>query len=659
MHLRRLTLTLATLALVTILPCIAAAQMPPAPNIIIIFADDMGYGDMGCFGHPTIRTPNLDRMAQEGMRFTQFYSASPVCTPSRAALMTGRLPIRNGMVGDKRHVLFPDSVGGLPPEELTVAEALKDKGYATTCIGKWHLGHLPQYLPTNQGFDSYFGIPYSNDMDDAESAPKDFERFFKPKSEYWNVPLMENEKVVERPAQQETLTKRYTERAVDFIKQNKDNLFFIYMPHAMPHLALFRSEKFENVSRRGLYGDVIQEIDWSVGQIMDTLKAEGLDKDTLIFVTSDNGPWYEMGGVSFREHGGSAGLLKEGKGSTWEGGMREPTLAWWPGRIAANSVSMDIACTMDIFATCLGVAGVPRIRDRKIDGVNLMGHLLSDAPSPRKVMPYYKGTRLMALRKGPWKAHFRTWQIFNGKPAINHDPPLLYNLDLDPSEKYNVAAEHEDIVSELKQLALEMRTSFSPPISQLDLATADGSEPGFDSVFDGNSLDGWAIENGGQFSAKDGLLHLNKGTGWLRSEDTFEDFVLKFDFRFLEEKANSGIFIRTGPTSKDDDNGWPDNGYQVQCMDTLEGIPLATMIPYGAPPFEHETDMEALKDAYRPTGEWNQYEIECIGETLKVKLNGVPVTTATSIKNRSGHIGIQGEHGKLEFRGLRVKRVGA
>ena len=241
------------------------------PNFVVIFCDDLGYGDLACFGHPTIQTPHLDRMAAEGMKLTQFYSASSVCTPSRAALLTGRLPIRSGMCSTKRRVLFPDSDGGIPASEVTLAEALKEQGYATAAIGKWHLGHLPQYLPTNNGFDSYFGIPYSNDMDKLASAPKYRQANFEPKTEYFNVPLMRDTEVVERPADQTTITKRYTEEAIKRIQENKEGSFFVYLAHSMPHVPLFRSEEFAGRSRRGTYGDVIEEIDWSVGQVLQTL----------------------------------------------------------------------------------------------------------------------------------------------------------------------------------------------------------------------------------------------------------------------------------------------------------------------------------------------------------------------------------------------------
>jgi len=265
------------------------------PNIVIIFADDMGYGDMGCLGHPTIATPNLDKMAAEGIKLTQFYSAASVCTPSRAALLTGRLPIRSGMCSSKRRVLFPNSAGGLPKSEITIAMALKSAGYATACIGKWHLGHLQQFLPNQRGFDYYYGIPYSNDM--------------RP------TPLIENNKTIEEPANQKTLTRRYTQKAVQFIQKNKSKPFFLYFPHTFPHIPLFASAAFKDKSMRGLYGDVIEELDWSVGVILDTLRKNHLAENTLVIFTSDNGPWLPK-----KLNGGSAGLLRGGKGSTWEGG---------------------------------------------------------------------------------------------------------------------------------------------------------------------------------------------------------------------------------------------------------------------------------------------------------------------------------------------------
>jgi len=436
-----------------------------SPNIVVIFCDDLGYGDLSCFGHPTIKTPNLDRMAAEGVKLTQFYSASPVCTPSRAALMTGRLPIRSGMCSDKRRVLFPNSGGGIPASEITLAEALKEQGYATACVGKWHLGHLPQFLPTCNGFDSYFGIPYSNDMDRVNDAPRGRASFWDPKIEYWNVPLIRNKEVIERPADQTTITKRYAEEAAAFIRDNKERRFFLYLPHSLPHVPLFRSKAFEGKSLRGLYGDVIEEIDWSVGHVLDTLRDLKLDKNTIVWFTSDNGPW-----LTFNDHGGSAGLLREGKGTTWDGGMREPSICWWPGRIPANQVSAELGTTMDIYATSLKVAGADIPSDRVVDGYDLTSMLKGETKSPRDEVYYYRGTRLMALRKGPWKAHFITQESYTrNNQATEHDPPVLYNMEVDPSEKWNVAEDHPDVIDVIKKAAFEHLATVKPVPSQLEI----------------------------------------------------------------------------------------------------------------------------------------------------------------------------------------------
>ena len=436
-----------------------------APNIVVIFCDDLGYGDLSCFGHPTIKTPNLDRMAAEGVRLTQFYSASPVCTPSRAALMTGRLPIRSGMCSDKRRVLFPNSGGGIPESEVTLAEGLKKQGYATACIGKWHLGHLPQFLPTSNGFDSYFGIPYSNDMDRVNDAPRGKESFWNPQVEYWNVPLMRDLEIVERPADQTTITRRYAEEAAAFIKKNKDEKFFLYLPHSLPHVPLFRSKEFEGKSLRGLYGDVIEEIDWSVGHVLQTLRNLKLDQNTIVWFTSDNGPW-----LTFKEHGGTAGLLREGKGTTWDGGMREPSICWWPETIPAGQVSADLGTTMDIYSTSLALAGARLEKDRIVDGYDLTESLKGNSKSPRENVYYYRGTRLMALRKGPWKAHFATQESYTGNNKLTeHDPPVLYNLEVDPSEQWDVAEEHPEIIAEIKAVAVAHGKTVVAVPSQLEI----------------------------------------------------------------------------------------------------------------------------------------------------------------------------------------------
>jgi arylsulfatase A len=369
------------------------------------------------------------------------------------------------MCSDTRRVLFPNSGGGIPASEVTMAEALKDAGYATACVGKWHLGHLPQFLPTNNGFDFYFGIPYSNDMDRVNDAPKGRESFWNPQVEYWNVPLMRNLEVAERPADQTTITKRYTAEAVSFIEQNKDGRFFLYLPHSLPHVPLFRSKEFEGRSLRGLYGDVVEEIDWSVGQVLETLRRLQLHENTIVWFTSDNGPW-----LTFNDHGGSAGLLRDGKGTTWEGGMREPSICWWPGTIPAGQVSAELGTTMDIYVTNLALAGAKKPTDRHLDGYDLTDMLKGRTESPRKEVLYYRGTRLMAMRVGPWKAHFITQESYTGNnKAIEHDPPVLYHLEVDPSEKWNVADDHPEMIEAIKRAAARHQETVETVPSQLEI----------------------------------------------------------------------------------------------------------------------------------------------------------------------------------------------
>ena len=432
---------------------LGAASTAPRPNFVILFCDDLGYGDLGCYGHPTIHTPQLDRMAREGMRLTQFYCGASVCTPSRAALLTGRLPIRSGMCSDRRRVLFTDSLGGLPAEEITIAEALRAHGYTTGCIGKWHLGHLPQFLPLQNGFDSFFGTPYSNDM-----------------RPYY---LIRDSEEIERPVDQKTLTERYTEAAIRFINANKERPFFLYLAHTFPHTPLAASADFRGRSLRGLYGDVVETIDWSTGQILDTLRRAGVDRKTLVVFTSDNGPW-----LIRHQNGGSAGLLRDGKGTTWEGGMRMPGIFWWPGRIKADTVSREVASTMDLFATFHALAGIELPKDRTSDSHDMTPILMSRGKSTRRSLCYYRGTRLMALRVGPWKAHFFTQPGYgpgNNKPTP-HAPPLLYNLDEDPSEQFDVAKKHPDVLKEIAAVAAEHKQGVHAVPSQLERSRASAQE---------------------------------------------------------------------------------------------------------------------------------------------------------------------------------------
>jgi arylsulfatase A len=421
------------------------------PNIIVVFCDDMGYGDLSSFGHPTIKTPELDNLAAEGQKWTSFYVTAPVCTPSRAGLITGRYPVRSGFMGG---VLFPNSKGGLPQSEITIPELMKVGGYATACIGKWHLGHLPQFLPTSHGFDYYYGIPYSNDMDRVEGT--DYrETCVNPEIELFQVPLMRNEEVIERPAQQTTIARRYTEETVKYINENSQNPFFIYLAHNMPHVPLFRSPAFENRSERGIYGDVIEEIDWSMGQIRMALEENGIAENTLVIFTSDNGPW-----LRFNQHGGSAGLLREGKGSTFEGGMRVPAIFWWKGVLKQGIVS-DMGSTLDFLPTFCNLAGVPLPDDRQLDGFDLTKTLLYGEKSPRDIMIFSRGNEVYAIRKGDYKAHFIVKNRESEEPT-----PLLYHLGHDPSEKYNLADQYPEIIEELRLEAEKYKATIIPVVDQ-------------------------------------------------------------------------------------------------------------------------------------------------------------------------------------------------
>lgn len=432
------------------------------PNFVVIFCDDLGYGDLSTFGHPTIKTPNLDLMAAKGQKWTNFYVAACVCTPSRAGLLTGRLPIRNGMCSDTRRVLFPDSSGGLPPSEISIAAALKNQGYRSAAVGKWHLGHLPRFLPTSHGFESYFGIPYSNDMD-AIKKPDHFELAENETFSAYNVPLLQDEEIIERPADQRTITKRYTEEAVKKIHELKDEPFFIYLAHSLPHIPLFRAAEFKDTSTNGIYGDVIEEIDWSVGEVQAALEKAGVAENTLVVFTSDNGPW-----LKFKTHGGTAGMLRDGKGSTWEGGMREPTIMSWPGTIKPGIVH-DLGSTLDLLPTFVSLAGGELPTDRVYDGHDLSAFLLGKSEnSPRDEMYYYHGEQLFAVRKGQYKAHFKTKTSYTGqKQAEIHDPPLLYHLGHDPGEQWDIAAENPEVVTELIALAESHTSNVEEVPSQL------------------------------------------------------------------------------------------------------------------------------------------------------------------------------------------------
>jgi arylsulfatase len=441
------------------------------PNFVLIFMDDMGYADPGPFGPPAGPTPNLDRLATDGMRFTSFYAAQAVCSASRAALMSGCLPNRVGVLG----ALGPNAPAGLDPEEDTIADVLKRRGYACGIFGKWHLGDREPYLPLKQGFDEYLGLPYSNDMwpvdFDGTPIPPGQKRAQpgdgRPHRGYY-VPLHlidGNERVreIKTHRDQDDLTTLYTERAVKFIDANKARPFFLYLPHSMVHVPLGVSDKFRGKSGKGLFGDVMMEIDWSVGEVMAALKRNGLEDNTLVVFTSDNGPWLNYG-----HHAGSAGPLREGKGSMWEGGCRVPMIARWPGRVPAGTSCSRIAATVDILPTLAGLAGAA-LPQRKIDGVDIFPLLRGDAAAnPRERYWYYYGQTLCAVREGKWKLQFphmsRTYEGFepgrDGFPGPTGNVkvgPALYDLEADIGERTNVAAQHADVVARLEAVAAEAR----------------------------------------------------------------------------------------------------------------------------------------------------------------------------------------------------------
>lgn len=446
-------------------PVTLCAQQQQPPNIVLIFMDDMGYGDVGCFGATQYDTPNIDKLAATGMKFTNFYVAQAVSSASRAGLLTGCYPNRVGIQG----ALGPSSEIGLNPKEQIIPEILKQRNYKTAAIGKWHLGHHHDFLPLQQGFDEYFGLPYSNDMwplyyDNTRNVPPEYAR----KLNYPELPLIEgNKKIKEIKTieDQAELTTLYTHKAIEFIEKNKKNHFFLYLAHSMPHVPLAVSDKFKGKSEQGLYGDVMMEIDWSVGEIIKTLEKNGLADQTLIIFTSDNGPW-----INFGNHAGSSGGLREGKGTSYEGGQRVPCIMKWPGQIPQGTICNRIASTIDILPTLAAIAGCS-LPKAKIDGVNILPLLMGNKNvNPRDTfLYYYRRNSLEAVRKGNWKLVFshpgRTYVGFqpgkDGMPGeVNNNFPFsggLYDLRRDPGERYDVSESYPDIVRELEAIANEAR----------------------------------------------------------------------------------------------------------------------------------------------------------------------------------------------------------
>ena len=452
-------LSVAALPWMAVAGAVAVAAAPP--NVVLIFADDQGYGDLGCYGSETIRTPNLDRLAREGRKFTSFMVASSVCSPSRAALLTGCYPKRVGM---HRHVLFPTSTTGLAPAEHTLADQLRGQGYATACFGKWHLGHRPEVLPRAQGFDRYLGIPYSNDMnhpdntDKPPGGPSGMDALWvDPESSLtkWQTPLYENEAIIELPVDQRTVTRRYTQQAIDFIREHRDGPFFVYLPHSMPHIPLYVPDDVRDSDPHRAYVNAIEHVDSEVGRLLDTLDDLHLGENSYVIYTSDNGPW-----LSFKHHGGSAGPLRGGKGTTFEGGQRVPCLIRGPG-IPPGTVCDALTSTIDVLPTLAALTGGRLPPDRKIDGLEVSELWRGEVDvSPREEFLYYSSHgELEGIRQGQWKLLVK--QPRPGEQPVQEPPnrkpqTQLFDLEADLGEKVNLADGHPGIVARLRERMLEL-----------------------------------------------------------------------------------------------------------------------------------------------------------------------------------------------------------
>ncbi len=443
------------------------------PNIVLIFTDDQGYRDVGAFGADDIATPYLDQMAADGVKLTSFYSAQAVCSASRAGILTGCYPNRIGI----HNAMMPDSKKGLHPSETTLAEMLKANGYSTAIFGKWHLGDHPDFLPTKNGFDEWFGIPYSNDMWPLHPQQG-------PVFNFGPLPLYKNETVMDTLTDQTQLTTQITEHSVDFIHRNKDKPFFLYVPHPQPHVPLYVSDKFKGKSKRGLYGDVIMEIDWSVGQILKALQDDDLEDNTLVIFTSDNGPW-----LAYGNHAGSALPYREGKGTAWEGGQREPFVARWPGKLPAGKVIDVPVMAIDILPTLADITG-SKLPEKTIDGMNVWKVLTGESEeSPQEAyFYYYRVNELHGVRYGKWKLYFpHTYRTMNGQEPGKDGLPgeyrmvdlakiELYDLENDESETKNVADRHPEVVEKIKELADGMRTRLGDSLK--DMEGSETREPG-------------------------------------------------------------------------------------------------------------------------------------------------------------------------------------
>jgi arylsulfatase len=450
------------LVLLLLASCVEKKPGPQKPNVVIIFTDDQGYSDVGVFGAEGFETPNLDQMAQEGTLLTNFYVAQAVCSASRAALLTGCYPNRVGVHG----AFMPNRGKGLALSEVTIAEMLKDNGYATAHYGKWHLGDHPKFLPNNQGFDDFFGIPHSNDMwplHPQQGTVFDFDI----------LPLLENGVVIDTLTDQSMLTTQITERSVEFIESHKEEPFFLYVAHPQPHVPLFVSDKFKGKSEKGLYGDVIMEIDWSVGEILKALKDSGIEENTMVIFTSDNGPWLNYG-----THAGSADPFREGKGTSWEGGVREPFIIWWPGTIDSGRVIDSPVMSIDLMPTIAHLTKA-QLPTNKIDGKNVW-NILSGKSKENPHLAYffyYNTNELQAVRYKNWKLYFpHRYRTLNGREGgtdglpVDYDHNILesielYDLSSDPEEQFNIAVKHPAVVDTIKALANEMRNELGDALT--------------------------------------------------------------------------------------------------------------------------------------------------------------------------------------------------
>ena len=543
-------------------------------NFIVIFTDDQGYGDLGCYGSETIKTPHIDRMAKEGRKFTNFLVPTALCTPSRAALLTGCYPKRIGM---HRWVLLPQSNSGLNPDEYTIADHMKSQGYATACVGKWHLGHHRETLPTNNGFDSYYGIPYSNDMNHPENrgkpdlSVKGLDELWKDQQSTltkWQTPLMRDDRIIEKPVDQRTITRRYTDKSIEFMKSNKDKPFFLYLAHSMPHLPLYVPDEFHDADPKKAYIRTVEHIDEQVGRLMDAIRELGIEENTYVIFTSDNGP-----ASGNKHHAGSAGPLRGQKTTTFEGGCRVPCIVWGPGRVPAGTVSGELFTTLDILPTIAGMTGKQLPNRRKVDGLNAASLLVDvNAQSPRNEMLYYDGHgALEGIRQGKWKLLIK-------KPKNRPAQTMLFDLDNDVGERNNIAASYESVVKELSARMAALgneidRNPRRPWVKGQNSSNKTKAEPREDKLFfTGKDLTGWQ-GNSKYWSIEDGSIVCQSEQNipdnqFLWSSVEVGNFYLSVDVRLQPDTANAGIQFRSRPISKTDSKAI---GYQA---DAGKGLSL-------------------------------------------------------------------------------------